>query len=115
MNERAWMVHSTMLLRERVEKFNPEAEMVADPETLLMLLKWQLAWQSRVLKCVQAGKVERLSPVGRVWWGYMRDKAALQVARYANEISEEVFRIKSGHLRKMRDCDLRMMSKGRVA
>ena len=115
MNEMGWMVHGTELCRERVRRFNAQAEVDANPLRLLRRLKWELEWREYVLKMVNAGRVRELSPVGRVWWEYMRNKARLEIAWNDNEISETVFRVRSGHLRRRRDERLASMNKERAA
>lgn len=109
MSEREWMYHSLVLCRERVSDFKAQHEAVDEPLRLFQRLKWELEWREHCWKMVNAGRERELSVVGRVWLGYMRGHAQLQVARADRRIDEAVFHIKAGLLRKQREFDLRMI------
>lgn len=115
MNEREWIVHSLVLCRERVKKFDARHEAVEHPLKVLQSLKWELDWREHIYKMDRAGRIGELSATGRIWWAYMQGHAKLQAARAEKAISEGEFHVKARALRLARDGEFREMKKGRVA
>jgi len=89
--------------------------MVSDPVRFLKWLEWELAWREHVLALTVSGGTRGLSPIGRVWFEYMRAHARAQMARYANEIDEREFVVVCRGLRESRDNRFKALSRKKVS
>jgi len=116
MNERGWMRHSVGLCKARVEQFNhTHPAPGGDTARYLKWLEWELAWREHVMAITVRGSTAGLSELGRIWLRYMRNHARAQMARYANEISEDQFRARVDMMRRARNDLIRRYTGKKVA